>query len=340
MGRELRATQRGHIWAWTSPASAGEGVGRGERVRRGAPALGRAEQAARGRMWPPAAGSVPRCWSGFARAGADSHQIFHLKWEAAACQSPLGEQSRGEAPCAVLPPLVSSGRIRGAGRRAALAFCAAVHEVLLPPGLTSCSHSAQFLGSTAWGAAGTGRDSWPSQWVYPSLAPGEDTAKKQGSILTTSARGCCPTPQAQRDGAQRSCRMLSPSSVSPSEDTTRASSTWSHCAAARGHPEHSTQLPPCCFTWWVRMQRGGKRFFLVLQDKMCCCGMPGCSSNVSGSPFPLHETRLAQNSGEMAKSIRRCSAPAHHSGEAQPAELQHLSHVKVEGRRSQQLQPG
>lgn len=106
----------------------------------------------------------------------------------------------------------------------------------------------------------------------------------------------------------------------------------------RGHPApgatvllhgdipRGTQLPPCCF--WVRMQRGGKRFFLVLRDKTCCCGMPGCSSNFSGSPFPLHEIRLAQNSGEMAKSIRRCSAPAHHSGEAQPAELRHLSPVR------------
>lgn len=111
-------------------------------------------------MWPPAAGSVPRCWSGFARAGADSHQIFHLKWEAAACQSPSGEHSRGEAPCAALPPLVSSRRTPGAGRRAALAFCAAVQEVLLPPGLTSRSYSAQFLGSTAWGAAGHVPGGW------------------------------------------------------------------------------------------------------------------------------------------------------------------------------------
>lgn len=34
--------------------------------------------------------------------------------------------------------------------------------------------------------------------------------------------------------------MLSPSSASSSEGTMRASSAWSHCAAARGHPEHST----------------------------------------------------------------------------------------------------
>lgn len=70
-------------------------------------------------MWPPGAGSVPHCRSGFAGAGADGDQIFRSKWKAAACQSPSGEQStesRGEAPCAALPPLVSSGRIPGAGR--------------------------------------------------------------------------------------------------------------------------------------------------------------------------------------------------------------------------------
>lgn len=56
--------------------------------------------------WPRDAGSVPRCRSGFALAGADSNKR-NFKWKSAVCETPSGRQSaegaREEAPCAALP---------------------------------------------------------------------------------------------------------------------------------------------------------------------------------------------------------------------------------------------